>query len=319
MQHFNKILVGVDLSHADRLATEELNDATRVAVERAIEFASHVRAELTLIAVLDISEQAIELLEEDSERPVHHNVEDAANEVLAELVQKAADAGVTAKAHLAVGTAWVELIQQVLRDKHDLLIVGTRDLNRAQRILFGSTAMKLIRKCPCPVWVTRPDPTPETINILVPSDFSEVSQQALHLAVNAAQMEHANVHLLHVIEKHLERRLSHMGVNPEKIAAYRSQVEEDAEAKLHEQLSHTDHRTLDQPVQVHVKNGPADVVILDAIEELNIDLLILGTVARGGVAGMIIGNTAEHLLPQIPCSLLAIKPEGFKSPIQLDT
>jgi universal stress protein E len=44
-------------------------------------------------------------------------------------------------------------------------------------------------------------------------------------------------------------------------------------------------------------------------------LLVMGTIARTGITGVFVGNTAERLLPQIPCSVLAIKPAGFKSPI----
>ena len=47
------------------------------------------------------------------------------------------------------------------------------------------------------------------------------------------------------------------------------------------------------------------------------DLLVMGTIARTGIAGFIVGNTAERLLPRIPCSVLAIKPEGFVSPVTL--
>ena len=46
-----------------------------------------------------------------------------------------------------------------------------------------------------------------------------------------------------------------------------------------------------------------------------IDLLVLGTVARTGIAGYVIGNTAEAVLSQVTCSVLAVKPEGFVSPV----
>jgi nucleotide-binding universal stress UspA family protein len=44
----------------------------------------------------------------------------------------------------------------------------------------------------------------------------------------------------------------------------------------------------------------------------------MGTVGRTGIRGLITGNTAERLLPQIPCSMLAVKPTGFESPITID-
>jgi nucleotide-binding universal stress UspA family protein len=44
----------------------------------------------------------------------------------------------------------------------------------------------------------------------------------------------------------------------------------------------------------------------------------MGTVARIGVAGLFIANTAEAILEQIECSVLAVKPEGFETPVSLE-
>jgi len=46
-----------------------------------------------------------------------------------------------------------------------------------------------------------------------------------------------------------------------------------------------------------------------------VDLIVMGTLARAGVEGLLIGNTAEKILSRIDCSVLALKPEGFVSPI----
>ena len=70
-------------------------------------------------------------------------------------------------------------------------------------------------------------------------------------------------------------------------------------------------------MQVKIAEGPADSCILSAIEELDIDLLVMATSGRGGIPGMLFGNTAERLLPELPCSILAIKPDDFQCPIDL--
>jgi nucleotide-binding universal stress UspA family protein len=44
----------------------------------------------------------------------------------------------------------------------------------------------------------------------------------------------------------------------------------------------------------------------------------MGTVARIGIPGLLIGNTAETILDQLDCSVLAVKPPGFVSPVALD-
>jgi len=52
--------------------------------------------------------------------------------------------------------------------------------------------------------------------------------------------------------------------------------------------------------------------------ELAVDLVVMGTVARTGIAGFFMGNTAESILTQLDCSVLTIKPPGFISPITLE-
>jgi nucleotide-binding universal stress UspA family protein len=44
----------------------------------------------------------------------------------------------------------------------------------------------------------------------------------------------------------------------------------------------------------------------------------MGTVSRTGVAGLLIGNTAEKLLQKVNCSVLAVKPDDFSTPVGLD-
>ena len=53
------------------------------------------------------------------------------------------------------------------------------------------------------------------------------------------------------------------------------------------------------------------------VHEQSVDLVVMGTVARSGVSGIIMGNTAEQILDQLGCSVLALKPEGFVCPIKL--
>ena len=60
-------------------------------------------------------------------------------------------------------------------------------------------------------------------------------------------------------------------------------------------------------------------IVIVAINAALIDnLLIMGTIARSGISGILIGNTAERLLPHVPCSVLALKPDGWKCPIEAD-
>ena len=73
-----------------------------------------------------------------------------------------------------------------------------------------------------------------------------------------------------------------------------------------------------RPIEVIIEDTEGDDTkgVLAAKER--IDLIIIGTVCRRGLAGLIIGNTAEDVLQHVNCSVLALKPEGFVSPIKLE-
>jgi universal stress protein E len=62
-------------------------------------------------------------------------------------------------------------------------------------------------------------------------------------------------------------------------------------------------------------DGEPEKALRQFTQDERIDLLVMGTLVRTGIAGLLIGNTAERVLRNAECSVLAIKPEGFVSPI----
>jgi len=317
VSRINKILVGVDLHHADRIAAAELNPPTFTAINRAIWLASHIDAEIEFVAVLDVGAHTQELLHEHFKEQVR-NVEDESRNVLESLEDQAKAAGVAATSRLLYGRPWYELLRIVVQDKADLVVVGTKNMGAAGRVLLGSTAKQLLRKSPCPVWVTKTDPDPTDLNVLVCSDLTEVSTDLLNLVVETCQNVEARVHLLHANDAVTGHSFWNLGVDDPKLVEQQKKIHAEKERMIHEQLAQTDYRTLEHGVKVHVVDGTPEYVIPKVMEEENIDLIALGTIARRGIPGLLLGNTAERLLSEIGCSILAIKPEGFECPIKFN-
>ena len=69
--------------------------------------------------------------------------------------------------------------------------------------------------------------------------------------------------------------------------------------------------------QVHLVSGDAGRVLPELADRLRVSLIVMGTVARSGLSGLIMGNTAETILRSVSCSVLALKPEGFETPVRL--
>ena len=308
MKRFKNILVGVDLSGGDRYVCADLSPQVSEAVRRALWLAKMNSARVTFCFALDISATAKKLLETEH---AEGTVIEQANRELEKLVALAEDEGVVAGCRVFVGTSWIELIRQVLKENHDLVVVGTRHLGHFKSWLIGSTGIKLLRTCPCPVWVTQPQPQDRIRSILVAHDLQPVGDLAMEIGCSMAQLQGAQLHILHATEYSELDYVFPARVSSEDIASYRAKAEQHIAAQLRGfQLA--------RPSHVEIVTPPAHSAILKYIERHNVDLLVMGTVARTGIPGFITGNTAERLLPQIPCSVIAVKPFGFKSPVTLE-
>ena len=68
-------------------------------------------------------------------------------------------------------------------------------------------------------------------------------------------------------------------------------------------------------VNTHIKEGLPELVIEQVAEKLDAELVILGTIGRTGISAALIGNTAEHVIDQLNCDVLALKPDGYISPL----
>ena len=153
--------------------------------------------------------------------------------------------------------------------------------------------------------------------MLAATDLSEMGEDILQTAVTLGRSLPVRLSILHVIDDNLNRHIARTGVSEDAMAEYRAKAKETAESTLQNQLAMTDYRTIEKGVQVHIAEGSADGCILSAIEELDIDLLIMATSAHGGIPGMLFGTTAERLLPELPCSILVLKPNDFECPVSL--
>lgn len=245
-------------------------------------------------------------------------------------------AEVDIEAKVFEGTAFLEIIRAVLRDGHDLVIKAPEDPAWLER-LFGSDDMHLLRKCPCPVWMVKPSQAKPYRRILaavdVHADFPEpelairhqLNVKILELSISLALSDFAELHVANAWQAPGEKTMRGAFMNrPDaEVIAYvervRQQHAEGLDALLNDVVDAQGGDAVGflEPKK-HLIQGPARQEIPALSKSLEADLVVMGTVARTGVAGLFIGNTAEAILEQIECSVLAVKPKGFKTPVSLD-
>jgi len=90
---------------------------------------------------------------------------------------------------------------------------------------------------------------------------------------------------------------------------------------LRDQVQQSGGTNSDPTVTVHVadSDGLPDHAIRQFIDDHQIDLLVLGSAARHGLSGLLVGNTSERLLPKVPCSVVVVKPADFQCRLDLTT
>jgi universal stress protein E len=313
MAGFQKILVGVDLHQGDRLASGELSPETQAAIQQALELAIHAGGTVSFCAALDVSPQTESLIEQDHQKSLR-TVEDVASELLDNVVATAAGRGVTADKIVRLGAPADELARTASTGKYDLIVVGTRRQNSATRLLFGSTSQKLIRAAPCAVWVVKPEEVREIREIAVATDLTESSIPVLRSAIDAARALAAKLYIVHVVDVGQLSYLLVAGIPGEEIAAARVRLRDEAEARLNQQLSMTDFRTLPHGILVEVLEGSPNEVITKFIVDREVDILVVGSHGRRGISRLVLGSTVERLLPEIHCSAIVVKPDDFVSP-----
>ena len=245
-------------------------------------------------------------------------------------------ARVDVQTQFLVGIQFLEIIREVLRYDHDLVIKIPEAPDWLDQ-LFGSEDMHLLRKCPCPVWLIKPVAQKTYRRILAAVDLDdtpvsteqrsqgELNQQVLDLASSMALSEFSELHIVHAWEATgedmLRGPLIHMP--EEKARTFIEQERQKRETGLN-RLIHEVSNNLGQETfsylkpRTHLIKGQVRQQIPALARQIEADLIVMGTVARTGVPGLIIGNTAEAILNQIECSVLALKPSGFVTPVTLD-
>jgi nucleotide-binding universal stress UspA family protein len=295
MHLFRNILVGIDPPPADGgPAPSGLRPSCREAVRTALWLAKQVSAELTFFSVLPGAGAANSA---------------AAGKVLSDLVEQARGHGIAAQIRLAEGSPPDEIVSQVRRYRHDLVVIGGPAATGMAHTLFGSTAATLVRSCPSPVWVALPGTALSPRNLLVATDLTPASDHALRLGIQLAGELGGEARILHVVDYPLDRRWS-SGDEDELTRNYHRQVREAALEPLRAQVQRAAGTDVQSHVHLHVvgRTTVPDFDILQFLRDHRIDLLILGRTAREGLLEKVFGTTAQRLLPVVACPVLVVEP-----------
>lgn len=310
ISEFRKILVATDFSDCSDAA---LRQAVWVAQQSHGEIVlAHVTSDLRRAVAHTSYRSRLEFLEghEDHfQREIRHD----SDQKLKHAIHQLGHTGVSITYETLLGEPYVELIHSVQQEGYDLVVAGTRGKGAWQQLFLGSTARKLIRKCPAPVWVVKRQPAQPPATIVVAVDTSEASRRAVEQAIRLAQSAHAQLHVVHVVEHQIPDHLLDLKSSNDSDKSVRDWIKEEATQSFEAFLAPL--QGSQPPLQRHLLWGSPGEQIVKFAKDIKADLVILGTVGRTGLQGLLLGNTAENVLVHSDCDILAVKPVGFASPI----
>ncbi len=207
-----------------------------------------------------------------------------------------------------VGEPFVEIIRAVQVDGDDVVLAGTRGAEKLEQFC-GSTAKRLIRKCPASVWIVKAEHLVPPKVVLAATDFSDMGLKAVKEGLRIAQRSGAEFHLLHIIDSEdmPEDLISEV---PEG-STLRQEINDEATRRLGEFVASL---AVDPTqIQSHLSSETPWQEIRRISKHQTADLIVIRTVGRSGIQGLLLGNTADIVRDTCDCSILTIKPDDFVS------
>jgi nucleotide-binding universal stress UspA family protein len=198
-----------------------------------------------------------------------------------------------------------EIVEFARREKADLLAIGKKGLGLIDRILIGSTTLRVLRESNIPVLAVKKrdeEGTINTRNILVPLDIYEEVESSLNYAIDLAERISVNISVVYVFalgaffdEVSFSVLEDLINISSNKLAKRVGEIKLKRESKLE--------------INTEVIMGISlSTAIVDYASNKNADLIVINTHGRKGVRRLILGSVTEKVIQESTCAVLALKP-----------
>ncbi len=209
---------------------------------------------------------------------------------------------------VVAGHALGTILEWCDRMHPDLLVLGAHSTLDAFRHM-GYVASGAIRKATAPVLAVHASSSRAFGRMLVATDFSDTSLAALRHALRVAPTDGCDLEIIHAFPDPwagVEPPDWHRATVPDFAERYatrvRDQIQEWAKPILAEKPKVRASFTAVQ----HPKPGQA---IVERAKQGACDLIAIGTKGTTNLRELLLGSTAERVLREVPCSVLAVKPD----------
>jgi len=201
------------------------------------------------------------------------------------------------------GKPHVGILDAADRVGADLVVIASRGLTGVSRLLAGSVASKVVRHARASVLLVRP--SPKTGIVLAATDFSHPAIHALEEGANWAKRLDGTLKVAHAVEMPMlvaPLPFPYPSLPTTLSAAELSEVRSRAKRALHDAVG-----SAGLDAEIWVLEGPPAASIASAAEEMECELVVVGTAGKTGFSRVALGSVAERVAAAAPCSVLVVR------------
>lgn len=290
-------------------------------LQHAVNFASYHNTQLDIICILPTLAGSHYSNSNDTLATIQSTVIDNLTKSLQAVISEAKLA-IKSDIKVVFGRQFAVVESEVLSKHYDIVIKQAENPSWLAS-LCGSDDLQLLRKCPCQLWLIDTLLEKPYQQVAVALDFSDdameqaFNEKIVQSAATFSLQNKAKMHIITACDPAVVGFSSMWANDPTKLEQ-KFLMEDERRRRfsssfvvqqLRKQNPEIDNNQLQ--IAEHVLIGHPQTVIPQKLKALNIDLLVMGTVGRAGLSGVLIGNTAESILLQLPCSMLALKPPDW--------
>ncbi|ARR57595.1 MULTISPECIES: universal stress protein [Sphingomonadales] len=256
--------------------------------DRAIQLASEWRAHLVLLHVQRDPDPA-DMLD---------GLQAAESRLHARLRAEVADPDIPVETRLATGAVSQAVLEASTACGADLIVTGISRHDDIGDFLIGTTVERMIRHAHAPVLIVKEKTQHHYRRVLVATDFSGCSAQALRTAM--AAFPAAEITLVHAYHVPLEALRGREGP----AAALQARIAYDLDAFLDRTDLPADAR---DRLDINVDYGEVCEVVRNHVKLSETDLAVIGTHGRSALTVAVLGSTARALLSRLDCDVLLVR------------
>ena len=305
MLDINHILVALDIDHPEQPA-----------FDRAIKLAQSVGASITVLSSCYESYcEEGSSFDIDTRKKIKSALINKTTNWLDSFKSECEELGVSFQTEVHWQKNLYDAVMESMNNSDfDLVIKGTHAHRGIVDRIFTHTDWNLLRHCPAPVLLVKSSKPWQHNRILASIDAT--SHDEGHKLINENILDFAE----HLAD-HFSTDLHLVNAYPLVALAFAMVPEVTAPDDIQDFVTKQHKENCDRYAEkyginqdhIHISEGDPEDVIEALNDKIAADLVVIGTVGREGLAGVLLGNTAERIVDRVPCDVLVIKPlDGVK-------